>query len=91
MHLYVVCLKLDQIKKTRLDIFNELRKRNIGVNIHYIPVHTQPYYRNLGFDWGDFPKSEAYYSAAISLPMFHSLSHEEQDRVVIALEETLSL
>jgi UDP-4-amino-4,6-dideoxy-N-acetyl-beta-L-altrosamine transaminase len=91
MHLYVVCLKLDQIKKTRLDIFNELRKRKIGVNIHYIPVHTQPYYRNLGFDWGDFPKSEAYYSAAISLPMFHSLSHEEQDRVVIALEETLSL
>ena len=78
LHLYIIQVEPIYHK----DIFHELRKKNIGVNIHYIPVHTQPYYRKLGFVWGDFPNSEAYYKKAISLPIFPTLSKNEQDYVI---------
>lgn len=61
----------------------------MGVNVHYKPVHTQPYYKDLGFKSGDFPISESYYSEAISLPMFHLMTYEEQDRVVAVLKEII--
>ena len=78
LHLYVI-----QVEPAKHDyIFHTLRKKNIGVNLHYIPVHTQPYYQKLGFAWGDFPNSEAYYKKAISLPMFPSLSADEQCYVI---------
>ena len=78
LHLYVVQVCPLQHKR----VFHTLREQNIGVNLHYIPVHTQPYYQNLGFAWGDFPYSEDYYRKAISLPIFPSLSVDEQHYIV---------
>lgn len=89
-HLYVIRLRLDQLKKTRRQIVEELRAAGIGVQIHYIPVHTQPYYRRLGFKAGDFPEAEQYYAETISLPMFAGLTDGEQERVVEALKRILS-
>ncbi len=85
-HLYVIRLKLDKINKTHRQVFEELRDAGIGVNLHYIPVHTQPYYQQLGFNWGDFPQVEKYYQEAISLPLYYSLTQEDQDRVVKTLQ-----
>ena len=88
-HLYIIRLKLDKIAKTHRQVFEELRQAGIGVNLHYIPVHTQPYYQNLGFKWGDFPETEQYYQEAISLPMYYGLSDENQERVVAVLRDIL--
>ena len=89
LHLYVIRLQLDRITKSHRQVFEALRASGIGVNLHYIPVHTQPYYRSLGFTPGLFPEAEQYYSEAISLPMYSSLSHEQQDSVVMALRDIL--
>ena len=89
-HLYPVVLERAKLKRSRGEVFNRLREAGIGVNVHYIPVHTQPYYRDLGFAPGDFPVAEAYYAEAISLPLYYGLSNEAQDRVVVALVEALA-
>jgi dTDP-4-amino-4,6-dideoxygalactose transaminase len=89
MHLYVIRLQLDKIDKTHSQVFQDLRYQNIGVNLHYIPVHNQPFYQKMGFNKGDFPEAERYYSEAISLPMYSSLSDLQQDKVVQALESAL--
>ena len=78
LHLYVIQVESAKHKS----IFHKLRENNIGVNLHYIPVHTQPYYQKLGFAWGDFPNSEDYYKKAISLPMFPTLTQNEQSYVI---------
>ncbi len=88
-HLYVIRLHLDKISQTHRQVFEELRQANIGVNLHYIPVHTQPYYQNLGFKWGDFPKSERYYKSAISIPLYYGLSDREQDLVIAGMQRIL--
>jgi dTDP-4-amino-4,6-dideoxygalactose transaminase len=88
-HLYVLRLHLDQLGKSRKQIFEELRTAGIDVNVHYIPVHTQPYYERLGFKVGDFPAAEEYYRAAITLPLYYSLSDEEQDYIVERLQEII--
>ena len=88
-HLYVIRLRLDDIKLTHKQVFEALRERGIGVNLHYIPVHTQPYYQAQGFKCGDYPEAERYYSEAISLPMYQGLSVEEQETVVTQLKEVL--
>jgi len=85
-HLYVVRLKLDEIKKDRKKVFEQMRNQDIGVNVHYIPVHTQPYYRALGFRKGDFGEAERYYSEALSLPLYPSLEKNQVDKIVNALE-----
>lgn len=90
LHLYVIRLQLDQIGKTHRQAFEALRALGIGVNLHYIPVHTQPYYQRMGFQTGDFPEAERYYAEAISLPMFQTLSDAQQDQVVKALASTIS-
>ncbi|WP_288656785.1 UDP-4-amino-4,6-dideoxy-N-acetyl-beta-L-altrosamine transaminase [Pantoea sp. UBA6567] len=89
LHLYVIRLQLDKIKATHLDVFNYLRSKDIIVNLHYIPVHTQPYYKEMGFKAGDFPEAEKYYTEAISIPMFPTLTTEQQDEVVQCLKEAL--
>ncbi|PMG09878.1 UDP-4-amino-4,6-dideoxy-N-acetyl-beta-L-altrosamine transaminase [Vibrio splendidus] len=89
LHLFVIRLKLDEISLTHKQVFEALRDNGIGVNLHYIPVHTQPYYQSMGFAEGDFPESESYYKEAISLPMFHSMTIEQQDLVKVALEKVL--
>lgn len=88
-HLYVVRLRLDAIGRSYRDVFDALRARGIGVNLHYIPVHTQPYYRRLGFRVGDFPRAERYAAEAMSLPMYPTLGESQQDAVVAALREEL--
>lgn len=86
-HLYIIRLNLDKISETHFQIFDKLRQANIGVNLHYIPVHTQPFYQNLGFQWGDFPESEGYYESAISIPLYYGLTDEEQEMVIASLCE----
>ncbi|VVO91247.1 UDP-4-amino-4-deoxy-L-arabinose--oxoglutarate aminotransferase [Pseudomonas fluorescens] len=88
-HLYVVRLHTDRIKLSHRQVFEGLRTAGVGVNLHYIPVHLQPYYRDLGFAEGDFPQAERYYAEAISLPMFPLLSDEQQDYVVAQLRGLL--
>jgi len=87
-HLYVIQV-LPESGKNRKEIFDHLRANKIGVNVHYIPVHRQPYYENLGFKKGDFPVAEKYYEHAISLPMFPNLTHQDLARVAGLLEEIL--
>ncbi|EGU56708.1 DegT/DnrJ/EryC1/StrS aminotransferase [Vibrio nigripulchritudo ATCC 27043] len=89
LHLYVIRLQLDKLSLTHKEVFDALRGKGVGVNLHYIPVHTQPYYERMGFSAGDFPESERYYSEAISLPMFHCMTEEQQDTVVQVLTEIL--
>lgn len=89
LHLYVIRLQLDKLSLTHKEVFEALRGKGIGVNLHYIPVHTQPYYEKMGFREGDFPESERYYHEAISLPMFHTMSTDQQDEVVRVLSEVL--
>lgn len=81
-HLYIIRLVLDEIKTSRKTVFEGLRGAGIGVNVHYIPVHTQPYYQEQGFKWGQYPNAERYYQEAISLPLYPQLTHEEQDFIV---------
>ncbi|WP_285425072.1 UDP-4-amino-4,6-dideoxy-N-acetyl-beta-L-altrosamine transaminase [Pseudomonas sp. efr-133-TYG-103a] len=88
-HLYVIRLQLDQISKSRLEVFRSLRAQGIGVNVHYIPVYKQPYYKQMGFSGEDFPESEAYYEEAISLPLFPTMSEVDQDTVIAALHQAL--
>ncbi len=89
LHLYVIRLQLDKINKTHLQVFEQLREAGIGVNLHYIPVHTQPYYQKMGFKEGDFPEAERYYEEAISLPMFSTMTEQQQDEVVRVLLKVL--
>jgi UDP-4-amino-4,6-dideoxy-N-acetyl-beta-L-altrosamine transaminase len=88
-HLYVIRLALDQIKKTQRQVFEDLRKAGIGVNLHYIPVHLQPFYGKLGFKPGDFPEAERYYREAVTLPLFPSLTQKELNLVVAQLRKIL--
>ncbi len=89
LHLYVIRLQLDKIGKTHRQVFEALRAQSIGVNLHYIPVHTQPYYERMGFKAGDYPQAEQYYAEAISLPMYQTLSDQQQDQVVKVLQAVL--
>lgn len=90
LHLFVIRLKLDEISLTHKQVFDALRENGVGVNLHYIPVHTQPYYQAMGFSEGDFPESECYYQEAISLPMFHGMTEEQQDTVVRVIADILN-
>ena len=84
-HLYVVELQ----QHNRTEVFNTLRKRGIGVNVHYIPIHWHPYYQKLGFSQGQFPIAERYYERAITLPLYPDLSADNQKEVVKVLKEVL--
>lgn len=88
-HLYVICFELEKIKQSRKQIFEKLRKANIGVNVHYIPVYRQPYYQRMGFKEGYCSNAETYYASAISLPLYVELTHEEQRYVITKLHEIL--
>ena len=88
-HLYPIVIK-ESVRVTRRDVFKKMRQKGIGVQIHYIPVHTQPFYRRLGFQLGDFPRAEAYYARTISLPLFYDLTESEQDYVVGSLAEAIA-
>ena len=88
-HLYAVEVEEQAAGKTRREVFEAMRAAGIGVQVHYIPVHLQPFYRERGFSAGMFPAAEAYYERALSIPLFPTLSEAEQDRVVATLREIL--
>jgi UDP-4-amino-4,6-dideoxy-N-acetyl-beta-L-altrosamine transaminase len=89
-HLYVIRLKLNEISLSHKEVFEQLREKGLGVNLHYIPVHTQPYYKDLGFVAGQFRESEKYYTDAISIPLFHTMTKKQQSEVIAVLTEVLS-
>jgi UDP-4-amino-4,6-dideoxy-N-acetyl-beta-L-altrosamine transaminase len=90
MHLYVIEVDETRTRVTRGELFAALRAADIGVNVHYIPIHLQPYYRERGFKRGDFPASEHYYSRALSIPLFPAMTDAQQDEVVEVLRRELS-
>lgn len=90
-HIFVVRLELEKIKRPKLTIFEDLLSHGIGVNVHYIPIHMQPYYRQLGFKVGQFPNAERYYSEAITLPIFPTMTVQNLETVIGSLREALGL
>ena len=89
LHLYVVRLHVNEIQTSRLSVFEAMRAAGIGVNVHYIPVHLQPYYANLGFSRGYCPKAERYYAEALTLPIYPMLTEAEQSYVVHTLRSAV--
>ena len=89
MHLYVIRLKLDEIKKTHRQVYEALREAGILVNLHYIPVYRQPYYEKMGFSAGHCPNAERYFSEIISIPMFPRMTEDDQERVIDVLRVVL--
>ena len=90
-HLYAVELDSEATRRSRYEVYMGMQGAQIGVNVHYIPIHTQPYYRALGFAEGDFPNAERYYSRAISIPLFPSLTDTQQEYVASTLRTLLSV
>lgn len=88
-HIYIIRVDFSQVKLTKKEIFSKMKEKGVVLNLHYIPVHLQPYYRQLGFKAGDFPISEQYYHEAITLPLYYDLTDEEQDEVIEALHAVL--
>jgi UDP-4-amino-4,6-dideoxy-N-acetyl-beta-L-altrosamine transaminase len=88
-HLYPIQINAENNNLNRKIVFNRLRESGIGVNIHYIPIHTQPFYRKLGFKKGDFPNAEKYYKNTISLPIYPTLTNAQQSKVVSELTKAL--
>lgn len=89
-HLYAVEVDVERTPSTRADVFAALRAAQIGANVHYIPIHTQPYYRRLGFKPGDFPVAERYYARALSLPLFPAMTESQQRHVAATLSRALA-
>jgi UDP-4-amino-4,6-dideoxy-N-acetyl-beta-L-altrosamine transaminase len=88
-HLYIVRLDLQAVEASHRVVFERLRSNGIGVNLHYIPVYRHPYYSRSGLNPDDYPEAERYYAEAISIPLFPSLTEQQQDAVVEALEEAI--
>lgn len=88
-HLYMVRADFSNLKINRVQLFAEMKKRGIVLNLHYIPVHTQPYYQGFGFKKGDFPNSEKYYEEVFTLPLYCDLTEKQQDKVIDILHEIL--
>ncbi len=91
LHLYVIRLKLAEIRRSHRQVFDALRATGIGVNVHYIPVYRQPFYRRLGFVAEQYPQAERYYAEALTLPMFPRLTDADVATVVSALADALEV
>lgn len=89
LHLYIVQIDEPRTGRMRRKVFEAMRAAGIGVQVHYIPVHLQPWYRKMGFAPGMFPAAERYYERAMSIPLFPALTEEMQDEVIKALREAL--
>ena len=88
-HLYVVCVDFSKLNTSKTEFFNKMREKNIGLQLHYIPINKQPYYKSLGYGNEDTPIMNKYYDECFSLPMYSSLSNEEQEYVIKTLFEIL--
>jgi len=89
MHLYVIRLKISKIKISRRQVVDEMRKKGIGVNVHYIPIYLQPFYQNRGFMCGQYPQAESYYSEALTLPLFPDLKESDVAMICRVLRECI--
>ncbi|MCK5032318.1 MAG: UDP-4-amino-4,6-dideoxy-N-acetyl-beta-L-altrosamine transaminase [Calditrichia bacterium] len=86
-HLYVLKINFQQLRKDRIQVMDELKKKNIGTQVHYIPVHTQPYYRKkYGYNWGDYPIAEEYYQHALSIPLYPKMSDLDVKYVIDSIK-----
>lgn len=90
-HLYVVRVDFGKVCFSKQELFEKMREHGVQLNLHYIPVHLQPYYEALGFKKGDFPVSEQYYEETLSLPIYYDLTDDQQDEVVKALQEVFEI
>ena len=88
-HLYVVKVDFSKLNISKVELFNKMREKNIGLQLHYIPINKQPYYKSLGYGNEDTPIMNKYYDECFSLPMYSSLSNEEQEYVIKTLFEIL--
>lgn len=90
-HLYMLRLRLDKMSKRRREVFEQLRALGIGVHVHYIPLHLQPYYRtSFGYKRGDFPEAEAYYDSALTIPLFPGMTDDDCERVIRSVLKTVA-
>lgn len=90
-HLFTLRVELNKIfPKTRAQIFENLKNSGVGVNVHYIPIHTQPIYQSFGFKWGDFPNAESYYNHAMSIPIFPNLTRKQQLEIIKKITEVIT-
>ncbi len=86
-HLYVLKIDFKQLNKSRTQVMSELKKKNIGTQVHYIPVHTQPYYKNkYSYDWGDCPVAEDYYQQALSIPLYPKMQDSDVEYVIESIK-----
>ncbi|MGO6840439.1 UDP-4-amino-4,6-dideoxy-N-acetyl-beta-L-altrosamine transaminase [Rhizobium leguminosarum] len=90
LHLYVIRVKSGEIGKSHREIYDAMLKQGINVNLHYIPVHLQPYYQRMGFQRNTYPEAESYYSEAITLPMYPTMTDTQQEQVIVALREAVT-
>ncbi|WNS75212.1 UDP-4-amino-4,6-dideoxy-N-acetyl-beta-L-altrosamine transaminase [Bacillus sp. DTU_2020_1000418_1_SI_GHA_SEK_038] len=88
-HLYIIRLHLDKLTVGRKEVFEALQKQNIGVNVHYIPVHLLPYYHELGYEKGTLPNAEKLYEEIISLPLFPAMTEQDISDVITAVQRTI--
>lgn len=88
-HLYVLRIDFTKLNRSRAEMMESLRLAGIGTQVHYIPVHLQPFHARAGFKRGDFPEAERFYDQALSLPLFHGMSDREQDRVIAGVKALL--
>jgi len=88
-HLYIIQLNLDLLKCSRREVFEALQAEGVGINVHYIPVYSFPYYQKLGYEMGCCPNAEALYERIISIPLYYSMTDKEQEKVIAAVKKVL--
>ena len=89
-HLYIIQLNTDMLKCGRREVFDALQAEGVGVNVHYIPVYSFPYYKKLGYEMGICPNAEKLYERIISIPLFYSMTNDDQDKVIEAIKKVIS-
>ncbi len=88
-HLCPLLINFEKVSMSKKEIFSKLSEKGLNLQVHYIPVHTQPYYKNLGFNEGDFPKAEEYYKKALSLPLYLDLKYSDINHIIKIIKETV--
>lgn len=88
-HLYIIQLNTEMLKCGRKEVFDALQAEGVGVNVHYIPVYSFPYYQKLGYKMGSCPNAEKLYERIISIPLFYSMTNEDQDKVIEAVKKVI--
>lgn len=88
-HLYIIQLNTDMLKCGRKEVFNALQAEGVGVNVHYIPVYSFPYYQELGYKMGSCPNAEHLYNRIISIPLYYSMTDEDQAKVIAAIQKVI--